>query len=621
MMYGGPPPGHWHGGGGGGGGFGFGRHLSSALDDDMDEVLGKAYDSRVMKRLSKYFAPVRFRLTISLIGMVIMSLASLAPPYLIAKGTDQFMKNGDLTGLTIVALLVVLSQLLVWGGGYIETLFMAYAGQSILYKLRTDLFDHLQKLSLSFYDRHEVGKLMSRVQNDVQQLEEIITQGIVSLLSNGLTLIGIAVFMIIMNPPLAMLTLTAVPVLGISLFIWQNYARHSFIRVRRAIAVVNGQLQESISGVRVIQSLSRENVNARRFDSVNRAHLNANVEAGRLTSVIMPLVEILTAVATGLVIVFGGSQILAGTMGVGVLVAFLLYIQRFFEPIREVTMQYSELQRAMASGVRIFELLDVEPDIKDKPGAIKMPPAKGEIKFNNISFSYKPGVEVLHDINLTIQPGEMVAVVGKTGAGKSSLASLIARFYEASAGEVCIDGYDVTSVTQQSLRRNIGIVPQDPILFSGTVADNIRYGVPDASEEDVIRAAKMVGAHEFISRLGQGYDTPVGERGGSLSAGQRQFICLARAVLNDPPILILDEATSNIDTNAERLIQESLHHLSKGRTCLLIAHRLSTVTGADRIIVMELGRIVESGSHLELMAKRGVYYNMVTAQTMPQQVG
>ncbi|MBI4295703.1 MAG: ABC transporter ATP-binding protein [Chloroflexi bacterium] len=591
--------------------------LHSALDDDMDEVLGKVYDSRVIRRLSRYFAPVKFRLMVSLLGMVVLSLASLATPYLIAVGIDRFMQNGNLAGLNVIALLVIASMLLVWAGGYLQTLFLAFAGQSILYKLRTDMFNHLQKLSLSFYDRSEVGRLMSRVQNDVQQLEEIVTQGIVSLLSNGLTLVGIAVVMITMNARLALLTLAVVPALGLSLYVWQTYARRSFIRVRRAISVVNGQLQESISGVRVIQSLSREKVNARQFDSVNKAHLNANVEAGRLTSVIMPLVEILTAVATGLVIIFGGAQVFAGTMGVGVLLAFLLYIQRFFEPIREVTMQYSELQRAMASGVRIFELLDVEPDIKDKPDAIEMPPVKGEIKFNHVNFSYKPGVEVLHDINLTIEPGEMVAIVGKTGAGKSSLASLVARFYEASSGEITIDGYNVTSVTQESLRRNIGIVPQDPLLFSGTILDNIRYGSPDASKEDVVKAAKMVGAHEFIGRFERGYDTPVGERGGNLSAGQRQFICLTRAILNDPPILILDEATSNIDTNAERLIQESLHHLSKGRTCLVIAHRLSTVTTADRIIVMEYGRIVESGSHAALMAKQGVYYNMVTAPTMP----
>jgi len=603
MYHGGP---HW------------GGQLHSAHDEDEDEVLGKIYDSRVIERLPKYLAPVKSWMTVGAIGMVVRSLAALASPYLVGIGIDRFVQAGNLSGLNIIVILLIGAALLVWAGQYVETLSLSHAGQAILLKLRTQMFDHLQQLSLGFFDHQKVGKIMSRVQNDVQQLQQLLTGGILNIVTSALTLVGIACVMIIMNAKLALLTLTVVPALGIVIFIWQKYARRAFIKVRRAIATVNAQLQEGISGVRVIQSLTREEINSEEFDTVNRAHLDANIDAAKLTSVMMPIGEIMAAVAMGLVIVFGGYQVLAGEMGIGFLLAFLLYVQRFFNPVLELTMEYTELQRAMASGARIFELLDVEPEIKDSPKAIKLPPVKGEIQFHQASFSYQPGVEVLHDIDLTINPGETVAIVGRTGAGKSSLVNLFARFYEVDKGEVTLDGYNVGSVTQQSLRRQMGIVPQDPFLFSGSIEDNIRYGHPEASHQEVVQAAKTVGAHDFITRLEHGYDTPVGERGGNLSAGQRQFICLTRAILANPPVLILDEATSNVDSNAERLMQESLRHLIQGRTCLIIAHRLSTVTNADRIIVLEQGRIAESGSHQELLAKQGLYYNMFVALRTPE---
>jgi ABC-type multidrug transport system fused ATPase/permease subunit len=586
---------------------------------DSDEVLGKVYDSRVIARLPQYLKPVIGKVSIGAGGMLIRTLATLALPYLVGVATDHIVQ-GDLSGLNMTVIFLAVVAVAMWGAQYLESIYLAYAGQSIIYRMRTEMFDHLHSLSLSFFDTNKVGKLMSRVQNDVQQVQELVTQGMLAMITSLLTLVGIATIMIITNTRLALITLAVVPVMAILVFIWQKYARRAFIRVRQAIATVNSQLQEDVSGVRVVQSLSRENENLGQFNEVNRAHLDANVSAVKLEALMMPMVQILTGVSFAIVIIVGGFQVLDGVMTVGVLVSFLLYVQRFFEPVLELSMQYTELQRAMASGARIFELLDVEPEIQDRPGAIELPPVKGEIIFKDVNFGYEPDKDVLHDINLSIKPGETVALVGQTGSGKSSLVSLAARFYEVEKGRVTVDGYDIQSVTQQSLRKQIGIVPQDPILFSGTIEENIKYGKPDAGHDEVIEVAKMVGANNFISRLEKGYDTQVGQRGVSLSAGQRQLICLARAILADPRILILDEATSNVDTNTERIMQRALRKLTMGRTCLTIAHRLSTVTGADRIIVLEHGRIVEEGSHKELLAKRGLYYRMFQTLSSPDLV-
>jgi ABC-type multidrug transport system fused ATPase/permease subunit len=578
--------------------------------------MGKVYDSRVIRRLVRYLGPVRSDLTLGALGVTIRSVSTVALPVLVGTATDALIGDGDLARLNTTILIMVAVIALGWGGRYLEELFLEYAGQKILYRVRTEMFDHLQRLSLRFFDQNKVGRIMSRVQNDVQQIQELLATGMLNVVFSAVTLVAIACIMLIMNTRLALLTLTVVPALAIVAFIWQKHARQAFIKVRRAIATVNAQLQEGIAGVRVTQSLTREEVNSEQFEYVNREHYSANVRAARLQAVMWPMIEILTALGTALVIYFGGRQVLAGEMTAGVLVAFMLYVRRFFEPVLELAMEYVEIQRAMASGARILELLDVEPEIGDDTQAVELPPAK-EIKFKGVSFGYAPSVEVLHDIDLTVNPGETVAIVGRTGAGKSSLANLITRFYEVDQGEVTIDGYNVNSVTQQSLRRQIGVVTQDPFLFSGTIEDNIRYGRPEASREEVIEAAKTARAHDFISRLQRGYDTQVGERGENLSAGQRQLVCLARAILANPPILVLDEATSNVDTNAERLMQKSLHRLMKGRTCLIIAHRLSTVTNADRIVVLEQGRIVEMGTHKELLAKNGLYYDMFGALSAP----
>jgi len=607
MFGGGPPGGGFRGPPGGGPGGRF----------DSDEVLGKIYDSRVITKLPKYLLPVKKWIGIGALGMLMRTAVTIVTPFLIGVATDNIV-NGNLGGLNTIAIILVAISVVMWFGGFWENLYLSYAGQSVIYRMRTELFAHLHNLSLSFFDTHKVGKLMSRVQNDVAQLQELVTQGILSLITSLLTLVGISVVMISMNWRLGLIMLAIVPVLVLGVWIWQKYARRAFIRVRTAIATVNSQLQEDIAGVRVVQSLSRERENMGQFDQVNRAHLDANVTAVKLEAVMMPMINILTGISFAVVIIIGGFQVLDGVMTVGVLMSFLMYVQRFFDPVLELSMQYTELQRAMASGARIFELIEVKPEIENKPGAIELPPIKGEIHFQDVSFGYEEGKEVLHDINLAVKPGETVAIVGQTGSGKSSLVSLTDRFYEIDKGSLTIDGHDVRDVTQESLRRQIAIVPQDPVLFTGSIEENIKYGKMNATHEEMVEVAKMVGAHSFISRLDKGYETPVGQRGMSLSAGQRQLVCLARAILADPRILILDEATSNVDTHTERIMQRALRKLTKGRTCLTIAHRLSTVTGADRIIVLDKGKIVEEGSHKELLARQGLYYKMFQTLSTPE---
>ena len=593
-----------------GGGPQGGQLLRSAIDaHDDDEILGKVYDSRLIARLAEYLSPVKKHLVIGSFGVIVRTAANLVTPLIVALATNQIVA-GNINGLTIAALGYLAILLVIWGAQYLELLHLTYAGQGILFRLRTRMFGHLHELSLSFFDRNKMGKVMSRVQNDVDQMQTLVTQDFINVSVNAVTLIGIAAIMIAINWRLALLALSMLPVLVAVMVVWQAYARRAFVLARKTIAVVNDNLQESISGVRVTKSLSRESVNIRQFDSVNKANLDANKRAAKLQGAIMPVTQMLTDGAYVLVLVFGGFQVLAGAMEVGFLIGFLLYIQRLAAPVQQLATMYTEIQRAMASGSRIFELIDVEPDIKDVPQAAELPPIKGEIRFDNVNFAYTPGSDILHDVSFTVKPGETMAIAGRTGAGKSSIASLIERFYEARTGRVLIDGHDVTSVSVQSLRRRIGFVPQDPFLFSGTIEENIRDGNLEASHDQVVEAARAAGVHDYVARMEHGYETVVGERGGSLSAGQRQLVCLARAILANPPILILDEATSNVDTNTERIIQESLRRVGQGRTCVVVAHRLSTVTSADSITVMEHGRVIEQGNHQQLMAKRGLYFQM-----------
>ena len=603
--------------GGGGGGMGgpMGRmsHNVGGLDDE--DELGAIYDHSVVLRLMGYVWPYWRRL-ILIVGSVLVYTATVVTlPWIVKLAIDSFIRKENLAGLYLVVLVFMGVAVLQFASQYAHMRVMGFVGQRVLYNLRTELFGHLQRLSMRFFDRNEVGRVMSRVQNDVQQLQEFISIFVTGL-SDVLTLGGVIVAMLMMNVRLGLITLVVAPLLFIVLAIWQRYARAAFVRTRTAIAGVNTGLQENITGMRVVQSLNREQANIQRFGAANTENLDANLQATRYVAALFPSVEMLTALGLSLVVMFGGWMILDGSLTeVGVLVAFVLYVQRFFDPVRNLTMHYGQLQRAMVAGNRIFEVLDLEPEVADTAGAHDLPPIAGEVIFDHVSFRYNDGEPVLEDINLHIRPGETVALVGPTGAGKTSMVALLQRLYDVTEGRITVDGHDLREVTRQSLISQMAVVPQEPYLFSRTVNENIRYSHPEAADEDIVAAAKGVGAHQFISEMEKGYDTPLQERGGNLSIGQRQLISFARAVVADPRILVLDEATASIDTYTEMLIQNSIKELLRDRTAVVIAHRLSTIRNADHIVVLDQGRIVEEGTHSELIGLNGLYAELSSFTT------
>ena len=583
---------------------------------DETDIRGSLYNHQVMMRLLPYLGPHKKTVAVATLAMLVYTGSLVALPWLIALAFAAVV-DGELGRLTWILLAMGINALAGWAFNYVQLVLMARVGQNVLYNLRMDLFRHLQSLSLSFYDRNEVGRIMSRMQNDIIQLQEFLTTGIL-VFGDMLVLGGIIGAMLLMDVQLALVTLAVLPLLFLLLYYWQQFARRAYLRVRRAIAAVNASLQENIAGIRVVQSMGREDINLQKFNRLNGRNLDTSLDASRLSSGVLPVVEIISALALALVIVYGGSLALGGDLPTEILVAFAMYIQRFFEPVRNLTMQYTEVQRAMASGVGVFELMDVQPAIKDAPHATPLPTINGRLHFDRVSFSYNEGVEVLSDIDLQIEPGETIAVVGPTGGGKSTLVSLVARLYDVSEGRITIDGFDIRDVTRESLTRQVSTVLQDPFLFTGTVAENIRYGRLDATDQEIRDAATLVGADPFISRLPDGYNTQLHEMGSNLSSGQRQLVSFARAVIADPRILILDEATANIDTQTENLIQSALVRLLEGRTSLIIAHRLSTVRNASRIVVIDNGRIAEIGNHDELVNNGGVYARLhhMTMQAM-----
>ncbi|MBM3935330.1 MAG: ABC transporter ATP-binding protein [SAR202 cluster bacterium] len=589
----------------------------------LEEEHGKVYDHTVVSRMMKYIWPFKFRVAVIVLSMIVYSTCMVVSPLVIKWIIDDHITPavttgnvGSLNWAILVFLGVALVQFL---ANITHLRYLNYVGQEVLFRLRVDLFKKIQSQSMSFFDKNETGKVMSRIQSDVHQLQDVL-QIVVHSLADFFSLAGIVVTMFVVDWKLAIATLSVVPPLFVVLIVWQKYARASFLRVRKSVATINSGLQENIAGVRVIQSLNREKVNASKFDQTNAENLKANLQATRMSAILPPSVELMTALGLAIIVVAGGSMVINGRIEVGVVVAFALYVQRFFDPIRGLISQYASLQRAMVSGARIFQLLDHKPDVEDKPDAIELPEVKGNVHFEKVNFHYNPDTPVLKGVNLDVKAGETVALVGPTGAGKTTIVSLLMRMYDVTGGSIAIDGHDIRDVTMESLAKQMSVVPQEPYLFSNsTVAGNIRYNREHVTQEEIERAAKAVGAHDFIMKLEKGYDTELQQRGGNLSVGQRQLISFARALVVNPRILILDEATANIDTETEVQIQKSLAEMLQGRTAFVIAHRLSTVRNADKIVVIDKGGVLEMGTHAQLVAMGGLYARLYSYTLDPSE--
>ena len=571
-------------------------------------MFGATFDGKIVRRFLAFVVPYRRRLLFGLAAVLVFTATQLAIPLIVSNTFDHVAGAGD-SALTLLraAVAVFVGIILVnFVANVLQEGVVSRAGERVLFDLRRAMYRHLQRVSLSFMDRTETGRLMSRLQGDVYALQEFLESSVFAV-GDIVLLIGIMTVLVAMDWMLGLMALAVVPTLIIVRMVWLPHARRTFLRARETSSIANGAMAEAINGVRTVQEAGRELVNLDLYHGKAHDHLVAQSRAVMIAQVIIPIVDTLTGVATGIVVFVGGSMVLDRSLDLGVLIAFLIYIQRFFQPIRSVTMQLSIMQRAMAAGQRIFEVMDVPIEIRDRPGAIELDDCDGSVEFRGVTFGYVPDQPVLRDISFTARPGETVALVGPTGSGKTSITALAHRFYEVWEGQVLVGGHDVRDVSQDSLGRHIGMVLQEPFLFSGTIEENIRYHKPHVTTEQIEEAARAVGAHGFIMRLPDGYQTEIEQRGGNLSLGQRQLISFARAVVADTPVLVLDEATANIDSYTEMLIQKALKKLLEGRTGLVIAHRLATIRGADRILVLQEGRIVERGTHAELMALNGLY--------------
>lgn len=584
---------------------------TKARGEDPEGDLGKGLNQQAAGRLARYLLPYRVQISIAIGAVFMRVLGVLALPRLLGFAIDAGIQRANPRMLLLAVVAYFLANVVVFAMRILQDTLTNRAGNRVIFDLRFDLFKHMQVLGLKFHDRMGVGRLMSRIQGDVSVLNDLLTDGIVGLFSDMFVLVGVIIAMLTIDVRLALLMYTVIPLMVGVLLVWRRFAIPVYRSVRLASSRLTGYAAENISGMKVSQSFRREAANYARFEEFNSNLYRHSQHSVWLNSSLQPSVELINGLALIMLLLVGGRFVIAGTLSVGALIAFYSYISRFFQPVRALSERYNSIQSATIAAERVFELLDAAPDVTDRPDATVLPPVVGEVRFEHVTFGYadKP---VLRDIDLVIQPGQTVAFVGPTGAGKSSTINLVPRFYDVWEGRVTIDGHDVRDVTLESLREQIGIVLQDPFLFSGTIAENIRYGRLDATDDEVEQAARAVGAHDFVSRLGEGYEMHVQERGGGLSIGQRQLIAFARAVLADRPVLILDEATSSVDTQTEQTIQYALRNVLKGRTSLVIAHRLSTVVDADQIVVINAGQIIERGTHNELLALGGTYHKLYT---------